>query len=300
MKMLLAAVAVSWAFTAQAKLNVVATTSDLGAIAREVGGEDVQVQVLAKPTQDPHYVDAKPSLVLTVSRADLLLFTGMELEQGWLPVLLTNSRNPRVQKGEPGHLDCSTLITPKEVPTQKLDRSMGDVHPGGNPHYTKDPRNGMALARGIAARLAQLAPEKAAGFQARAKKLSTQLGNQIAAWEKALAPFRGTPVVAYHKSWFYFTDWAGLVEVAFVEPKPGIPPSTAHVAKVLSVIRARKVPLILQEDWYAPATSQLLAEKGQAHLVRVPGMPREDQSYADYLGALVQAVLDALKTRASH
>ncbi len=275
---------------AEAKVQVVATTSDLGVIAREIGAEDADVRILARPTEDPHFVDAKPSLVVLLARADLVLLTGMDMEIGWLPVLLTSSRNSHLQKGEPGYLDCSTLITPREVPTQKLDRSMGDIHPGGNPHYSKDPRNGIALAQGITARLAELDPAHADAFKGREKKFEADLQARIAQWEKQLAPLKGKPVVTYHKSWFYFTDWAGLEEVAFVEPKPGLPPSTGHVAKVLQIIQARKVPLIIQEDWYSPATSELLASHGPSRLVRIPGMPGEKQRYADYIGALVDAI----------
>ncbi len=280
-----------------AKVKVVATVSDLGVIAKEIGGDEVEVDVLSKPTQDPHYVDAKPSLVLQLSRAKLLLLNGMDLEIGWLPALLTGSRNPGVQKGNAGYLDCSTLVTPKEVPTQKLDRSMGDIHPGGNPHYTKDPRNGVLVGKGIAARLAELDPSHAALYQANAKKFEDGLNAKIAEWDKALAPFKGTPVVTYHKSWIYFTDWAGLTEVAFVEPKPGLQPSAGHVAPVMQVIRARQVPIILQEEWYSAQTSQLLAAKTGAVLVRTPGMANENEKYSDSVGRAVKAVVDALASK---
>ncbi len=279
------------AFPAHAKLKVVATTADLGAIAREVGGDAVDVEVLSQPTQDPHYVDAKPSLVLTLSRADLLLLNGLELEVGWLPTLLTSSRNPKVQKGQPGYLDGSTLAVLKEVPTGKLDRAMGDVHPGGNPHYARDPRNGVRLAMGIGARLAQLEPASAAAFEARAKAFAAELEQKMARWLEKLEPLQGANVVTYHKSWSYFTEWAGWNEVAYLEPKPGLPPSTGHVAKVLEVIRSRKVTLLLQEEWYSAATSELLAKKGGARLVRVPGMPKLNQRYTDYLDRLVAAIV---------
>jgi zinc/manganese transport system substrate-binding protein len=281
--------------SALAKPSVVATTSDLGSIAREVGGDDVEVTVLARPTQDPHFVDAKPSLVLTLSRAEALLLTGLDLEVGWLPVLITSSRNPKVQRGAPGYLDCSTLVTLLEVPTQKIDRSMGDVHAGGNPHYAKDPRNGALLARGIAERLAQLFPDKAAGFRERATRLEMELKAKLAGWEAALKPFAGTPLITYHRSWIYFTRWTGLREVGQVEPKPGLQPSAGHVAQVLQTVRAEKVPAILQEDWYAASTSELIARNGGAKLLRVPGMPGDRQRYVDYVQQLVDALLSGLK-----
>lgn len=283
--------------TAQAKVSVVATVSDLGAIAREVGGEHVSVKVMAKPTQDPHFVDPRPNLVLDASNADLLLLNGLELEVGWLPNVLTSSRNPAIQPGQPGYLDASTLVTPKEVPTEKLDRAMGDIHTGGNPHYSLDPRNAIKLAHGIAARLAQLDAEHAAVFEANAKKFEAALTPKIAEWEKAFAPFKGTDIVTYHKSWVYFVEWAGLDAVAFVEPKPGLPPSAGHVARVLGVMKQRKVPLILQEEWYPAATSEQLARLSGAKLVRVPGQTRDGQSYAEHLGQLVDETVKALGKR---
>ena len=281
--------------TAEAKVNVVATLPDLGALAREVGGDNVSVKVLARSTQDPHFVDARPSLVLDASNADLLVLNGLELEVGWLPPILTNSRNEQIQPGHPGYLDASTLIDPLEVPREKIDRSMGDIHPSGNPHYTLDPRNGLVVARGIAERLETIDPQHAKAYQANLARFTQSLKERIAGWEKAFAPFKGTEVVTYHKSWIYFVEWAGFDEVAFVEPKPGLPPSAGHVAQVLGVIKRRKVPLILQEDWYPAASSEELARLGGARLVRVPGQTREGQSYADHIGQIVDGTVGALR-----
>ncbi len=297
MKRALLAATLLASLPALAKVKVVTSVSELASLARAVGGDQVEVQTLAKPTQDPHFVDPKPSLVLQLSRADLLVLNGMDLEVGWLPTLITGSRNAKLQKGEPGYLDASTLVQPKEVPTQKLDRSMGDIHPGGNPHYLKDPTNALKVARGLADRLVQLDAAHEALFRANAKGFEDRLRAKLAEWEKALAPYRGTPVVTYHKSWIYFTEWAGFTEVAFVEPKPGLPPSSGHVAKVLGVISARKVPLILQEEWYSANTTELLASKGGAALVRVPGSPGEGQAYEDYFGGVVAEVVKALATK---
>lgn len=281
--------------SAEAKVNVVATTPDLGALARAVGGAQVDVKVLARSTQDPHFVDARPNLVLDVSNAHLLVLNGLDLEVGWLPTVITNSRNAQIQPGQPGYLDGSSLIEPKDVPREKLDRSMGDIHPGGNPHYTLNPRNGLVVAKGIAARLEALDPPNGKVYAANVAQLEKSLGALIAEWEKALAPYKGTDVVTYHKSWVYFVEWAGLDEVAFVEPKPGLPPSAGHVARVLAVIKQRKVPLILQEEWYPAATSEQLSRLGGARLVRVPGQTREGQSYGEHLGELVDATLRALR-----
>ncbi len=280
---------------AAAKVRVVASVPDLGALAREVGGEDVDVRVLARSTQDPHFVDGRPNLVLEVSRADLLVFNGLELEAGWLPVLLTNARNPKVQAGKPGHLDASTLVTPIDVPQGKVDRSMGDIHPGGNPHYTLDPRNAVKVAEGIAGRLAQVDPERAEAYRKRAAAFAETMNARIAEWSARLSPHAGKPVVTYHRSWAYFTRFAGLKEVAYVEPRPGLPPNAGHVAQVLATMKREKVPLILQEDWYQAATSEQLARLSGATLVRVPGQTREGTRYVDHLAALVDQTAKALE-----
>ena len=283
----------AFAAPAHAKLKVVATVTDLGSIASAVGGDLVTVETLSRSTQDPHFADAKPNLVLALARADLLLLNGMDMELGWLPVMLTGSRNAKVQRGEPGYLDCSTLIAPREVPLQKLDRSMGDIHPGGNPHYTKDPRNAALIARGLAERLGQLDHDHRAQYAANAARFQQALQAKLAEWTKLLAPYKGQPVVTYHKSWIYFVDFAGLQEVAFVEPKPGIPPNPTHVANVLNVIRSRGVKAILQEQWYPAATSELLSKNGGARLVRVPGMTPEGSDYLVYMDGVVRATAAA-------
>lgn len=279
---------------AQAKLNVVTTIGDLGALAREVGGEHITVKVLAKPTQDPHFVDARPNLVVDVSNAQLLVINGLDLEVGWLGAILTSARNPAVQPGEIGHLDASTLVTPKEIPKAKLDRSMGDIHPGGNPHYLHDPWNAVAVAKGISERLARLDPEHATAYGANFERFKTALEVKIAEWRAALAPFKGASVVTYHKSWIYFVEWAGLNQVAFVEPKPGLPPSAGHVTNVALVMKTRKVAAILQEEWYPAATSEQLAKMSGAKVARLPGQTKDGQSYAAHTDELVSAVVTAL------
>jgi len=293
----LGVLALSVACIGEAKPRVVATVSDLGAIAREVGGDLVDVSVMSRSTQDPHFVDPKPALKLQLMRADLLLLNGVELESGWLPLLLVDSRNPKVQRGGPGYLDCSTLVTPLEVPRQKLDRSMGDIHPGGNPHYTKDPRNAVPIARAIAARLAQLDVANAPRYQAQLAAFEAEVNRRVAVWQRQLAAHAGRPVVTFHKSWIYFVTFAGLTEVAFIEPKPGIPPDPAHVLKVLRVVRQRQVPLILQEEWYSANTSTVLAQKSGAKVVRVPGQTPEGRSYLEGIEAIVQPVVAALEAR---
>ena len=290
-------VALAFASTAEAKVKVVATITDLGAITREVGGDQVDVVTLTKPAQDPHFVDARPSLVLDLSRADLLVLVGLDLEVGWLPTLLTQSRNPNIQRGSPGYFDCSTAVELREVPQQKLDRTMGDIHAGGNPHYTKDPHNAIKVARAIAGKLAEADSEHAALYQANAERFSRELEAKISEWEKALAPYRGAPMVSYHKSWTYLDGWAGFDEVAYVEPKPGLAPSISHLAKVMQVIMAKKAKVILIEPWYPSATSETLAEKTGAKVVKLPGMAGEKERYQDHLATVVKLVVEAMSKK---
>lgn len=283
-----------WVCTAEAKTKVVATVADLGAIAREVGGDTVDVEVLARPTQDPHFVDPKPSLVLTLSRAQLLVLVGMELETGWLPTLLVGSRNAKLQQGAEGYFDASTVVAPLEVPKTKIDRSMGDIHPGGNPHYTKDPRNALRIAEALAERLKKIDPSTAAKVDQNLAAFRDALNARVTQWQAALKPFAGKPVVTFHKSWVYFTAFAGLVELAYVEPKPGIPPDPQHVVRVLGAMRSNKVPLILQEEWYSDKVTETLAAKANAKLVRVPGQTPDGKRYLDHVDGIVQAVVSAL------
>jgi zinc/manganese transport system substrate-binding protein len=282
---------------AHAKLKVVATVTDLAVIAREIGGDEVDVTALARPAQDPHFVDPRPSLVLDLKRADLLVLIGADLETGWLPSLVLQSRNPGIQRGAPGVLDASTRVDLLEVPTQKIDRSMGDIHAPGNPHYTKDPRNGLRIAAALSEKLAELDPSHASQFAASAARFRDSLAAKIREWQTALAPLKGTKVITYHRSWIYFTSWSGLTEVGHVEPKPGLAPSIGHLAKVLRSMQAQNVSLILIEPWYSTATSETLSEKGHATLLRLPGMAGDNESYAAHMDRLVGAVVQAMAKR---
>ncbi|MBI4953629.1 MAG: zinc ABC transporter substrate-binding protein [Myxococcales bacterium] len=274
---------------ARAEVKVVTTVPTLASLAKAIGGSKIKVVSLSLPTQDPHFVDAKPSLALELSQADLLLVVGQGLESGWLPALLTGARNAGIQAGAHGHLDCSGRVRVLDV-SQNADRSQGDVHPDGNPHYLFDPRAVGAVAEGIARRLGELDPAEAAFFQARLEKFQSRLGEARAAVEGRLARLRGVPVIGYHKSWPYLADWLGVELVDYVEPKPGIPPTPAHVARLLATARKRNVRAILQESYYPEESSALVAEKSGAALVVLPsGADFEGgQSYFAYLEALTQ------------
>ncbi len=281
---------------ARAEVRVVATVPDLAALAREIGGNLVNVRSLSLPTQDPHFVDAKPSLALELNRADLLLLVGLDLEVGWLPTLLVGARNGKIQAGAPGHLDCSQFVSKLDLPGQALDRSQGDIHPGGNPHYLYDPRSAERVAAGIAARLAQIDPGHAGRYRSGADGLVKRLQAARAGWEKTLAPFRGVPVVGYHKTWTYLCDWLHLEPIGFLEAKPGVPPNPRHVAQLLALARQRKVRLILQEEHYPDSTSKLVADRIPAPLLRVPAATNfpGGETYLDHVGRVVAALAKAL------
>jgi zinc/manganese transport system substrate-binding protein len=278
-------------------LRVVATVPDLAALAKEVSGDKVSVSALALATQDPHFVGAKPNLAIELNRADLLLLVGLDLEVGWLPVLLTGARNPAIQPGARGHLDCSQFVRRLDVPAGPIDRSMGDIHPGGNPHYLVDPRAAAAVSRAIAARLAELDPRNAAAYQAGLGTFLERLEAERTGWERRFAPHRGAPILAYHKTWVYLADWLGLVEVAHLEPKPGIPPNPTHVAQVLEVAKTRGARLLLQEDYYPPSTSKLVASRAGVPFVQVPAATdfARGERYLARLDAVLERILRALE-----
>jgi zinc/manganese transport system substrate-binding protein len=298
---LVLAASLGWSLPARSELRVVATVSGLATLAKEVGGAAVTVRSLSRASQDPHFLDPKPSLALELNRTDLLLLVGLELEVGWLPTLLVGARNPRIQPGTPGYLDCSQFVKKLEIPTHPVDRSMGDIHPGGNPHYLFDPRAAARVAQGIAGRLAEVDPARQATYQANLSAFLERLEQARHRWEKRLLPFRGTPVIAYHNSWVYLADWLDLPQVGFLEPKPGIPPSPRHIAALLSIARQRKVRLVLQEDHHPETTGKIVAQKlGAAH-VKFPADAdfHAGQTYVQYIEKLVTALERGLRQAGS-
>lgn len=281
---------------AQAALRVVTTIPDLAAIAQEVGRDKVKVTALVLSTQDPHFVDARPNLVLDVSSADLLLVAGLELEVGWLPTLVGGARNPKVQTGGAGYLDCSQFVGLMDVPVEKVDRSQGDVHPGGNPHYLFDPRNAIPVAWGIAGKMGTLDPNNADMYQANAKDYIARLQTSIKGWEMKLAAIRGTQVVTYHKSWTYLANWLGFAIPIHVEPKPGIPPSPSHIVQVIGMVGTAGVRLVLQEEYYQANTAELVASKSGAKLVRLSGGTafEKGETYIQHFDVAVAKIAAAL------
>lgn len=283
---------------AEAKVRVVATLPTLAAIAREVGGDAVEVTSLAYPTQDAHFVDARPHLVLRLNQADLLIVNGSDLEVGWLPVLLTGARNARIQPGAQGYLDASTLVALKGIPQGRVDRSQGDIHPGGNPHFLTDPRNGGKVAVGIARKLAAIDPSNGQKYLQRAQDLDRKA---VALYERERKRFLAIPaerrhVVTYHQSWVYFLDWLGLEEIGTIEPKPGIPPDPPHVSRLLTRMRQVHTDAVIQEAYYSSRIGKLLAEKAGVPLVVLPGGAdfERGQRYQEYLETLTRKVHAAI------
>jgi zinc/manganese transport system substrate-binding protein len=294
-----AALCCLFALPAHADLNVVTTVSDLGAITKALGGDKTSVTVLALPSQDPHFVDAKPNLALALNRADLLIAIGLDLEIGWLPTLQTGARNAKIQTGNPGFLDASQFVNVLEAPVAKVDRSQGDVHPGGNPHYLHDPRMAVAVARGIQGRMAQLDPKNAALYKANLEKFVTEVETARAGWEKRTAAVRGVPVISYHKTTAYLGDWLGFKTIGYLEPKPGIPPNPSHVAQMLMQGRQQKARFVVQEEYYPDSTSKLVASKIPAGLVIFPSGAnfREGETYVQRMERLVQRIEKALASQ---
>jgi len=276
-----------------AKLNVIATTADLGAIAREVGGEDVKVTVLARPTEDPHFVDAKPSFLVQMSRADLLIEGGAELEAAWLAPLVDGSRNPKLQRGAPGHFAANQGVQILEVPST-LDRSQGDIHAAGNPHYLTDPVNARIVAENLAAKFCTLDPKSCDKFKRNAAAFGGRIDAKLAEWEKTLAPFKGQHIVAYHNSWPYFGKRFDLPVDQFLEPKPGIPPTPAHLEDVIGIVKKDKIRAIFCEPFLNHKTADRVAEETGAKVIEVSQFPGALKGVKDDYISLLDYIVSSL------
>jgi zinc/manganese transport system substrate-binding protein len=280
-----------------AELKVVATLGDLAAAVREVGGKHVEVSTLARPQEDPHFVDAKPSYVRELSDADLLVYNGMSLEVGWLPPLIENARNGAIQSGGEGDFDASQHVERKGVPDQEIDRSMGDVHPEGNPHYTLAPRQMARVALALGDRLAELDSAHADAYDERARAFAKECLKASKRWEKKFEslPDERRKVVVYHEAWIYVRDWLGLEEVTTVEPKPGIEPNPEHVKEVVSAMNENDVPAILKMEYYPSSTVETIADKTDSTVVTSQGHTRGGQDYIDRVDELAGSIYEALK-----
>jgi zinc/manganese transport system substrate-binding protein len=280
-----------------AKINVVTSTPDLAALVRELGGDRVDVKSLAKATEDPHFVDAKPSHIVTLNRANMLVDGGAELELGWLPPLLDNSRNDKIANGAAGRVTASAGIRMLDVPAS-LDRSRGDVHALGNPHFLIDPGNAKIVAANIVAHLGKVDPAGAATYAANLKKFNDALDARTAEWTKTLAPHKGAKVVTYHNDFVYFAARFGLQVVETLEPKPGIAPSPAHLARVISEMKSKNARVVLVQPYQNRKTAETVARQAGAVVLDVsqqPGAMKNTDTYIAMMDNLVNSVAAALK-----
>lgn len=286
----LAALALT-AISARAVVHVVATTPDLGAIAREVGGDQIDLVTLAKPTEDPHFVDAKPSFILKLNRADALIEGGAELEAGWLRPLLEGARNPKLEAGRPGLISAAEGIALLDVPAA-LDRSQGDIHAAGNPHYLTDPQNARIVAAHIARSFAELDPPSAGAYAANLKHFTDRLDAKMMEWQRLLAPFKGRPIVTYHNFWIYFGRRFEFPMDVFLEPKPGIPPTPAHLAGVITRMKAQNLKLIAVQPYQNRKTAETVAGHTGAVVLDWPSFPggKGTESYVDWIDYLVKSI----------
>ena len=289
------------ASSALATVRIVTSLQDFASIADAVGGKRVETFALAKGYQDPHFVEPKPSFVLKLSRADLLIVAGLELEIGYLPPLIDQSRNDKIRPGAAGYLDVSAGCDILERPTGTVTRAMGDVHPFGNPHYWLDPENGRVIARSIADRLTKLDPPGAAEYAANLAAFEAKLAEGEKRWQAQLGPYAGTELVTYHNSWPNFLKHYKLVAAGYIEPKPGVPPSPAHTVDLINMMIEKKIPVILMEPYFDPKTPKAVAEKTGATLVTfipsVGGVPeaKDYVSLFDYDVKLLAGALAAKK-----
>jgi zinc/manganese transport system substrate-binding protein len=283
---------------AAARLRVVTTTEGLAALAREVGGDRVEVESLSRGIQDPHFVDPNPILAVKLRRADLLIDNGLDLEIGWLPPLVNQSRNPDIQPTGSRRLIAANFVHVRDVPVGPVDRSMGDLHPAGNPHFISDPRPAEAIAAGVAAKLSELDPAGAAAYSARLADFKRRIDADLVRWRAELAPVRGREVVAQHQTMSYLLAWTGLVAAGYLEPKPGITPPPSHLAQIVQIVRARGVKAILVENYYDPKFAQAVARYTAAKVVLIPGdvggEPGLD-TYEKYVDRLVHLLVGALR-----
>jgi len=281
--------AVAWA-----TLNVFATVPEWGALAEELGGDKVKVYVATNALQDPHHVEAKPSLIARARAADLVVATGAELEIGWLPLVMQQAGNPKIQPGKPGYFEAASLVPMLEKPT-RLDRADGDVHPGGNPHIQTDPRNILRIAGPLATRLAELDPPNAAFYQARAKAFTERYGTAIANWEKQAAPLKGVPILVQHKAFTYLIAWLGMREVAALEPKPGVEPTTSWLSEVLALLQQQPAKMVIRAAYQSDKASLWIAERAKLKAVALPFTVGGDDEAKDLYGLFDDTIARLLK-----
>jgi zinc/manganese transport system substrate-binding protein len=293
---IVAALALGVPATTHAQLKVVTSTTDLYDIAMAVGGDKIKASHIGEGFQDPHFIEAKPSFVLQLRNADVWAFVGLELEIGWMPLLLDGARNPKIQLGGSGYVDVSRAMPLIDVPRGNVDRSMGDVHPLGNPHYWLDPENGRRIAKLFLAKFSELDQKNAAEYAANEKAFETKLGAAETAWQAQLATIKGKPVVAWHTSWNYFAEYTGMRIVAYMEPKPGVPPSPSHLLQVVQAVKASGAKVIIMEPFYDRKVADLVARQTGATVLILPPSVGGVPGITSYL-QLMQHDVTELSTR---
>ncbi len=297
-KFSMALVALVLAAPLWAKVHVVSSLQDFASIADSIGGDRVETTALARGYQDPHFVDAKPSFIVKMSRADLLIVAGLELEIGYLPPLIDQSRNDKIHPGSVGYLDASVGCDILQRPTTQITRAMGDVHPYGNPHYWTDPDNGRVIARAIAAKLSELDPPGKATFEKNLAAFETKLAEKQKEWDAKMAPYAGTKIVTFHDSWPNFAKHFKLVVAGHVEPKPGIPPTPSHTLEIINLIKTQKIPVILVEPYFDLKTPKFIGDQTGAAVVTfypsVGGIP-EIKDYFSLFDYDLNAFVNAMK-----
>ena len=287
--------------SAAGKLQIMTATTDLAALAQEIGGDRVEVESVARGYQDPHFVEAKPSFLLKLRHADLLIVVGLELEIGWLPPLISQSTNPKIQVGAPGYFDASRFAKILEIPTGVVTRAEGDVHPLGNPHYWLDPENGLRIAKGIQNRLSEMRPGDAAYFAERYNSFEQRIKQADEKWLAEMKPYAGRKVVTYHRSWPNFAEHFGLNVVGYVEPRPGIPPSPQHTVELIGLMKRDGVKVILVEPYFDLKTPNAIArDTGAKVVVLMPSVGGEKEitdyfKLFDYDIARLKQAFDATK-----
>jgi ABC-type Zn uptake system ZnuABC Zn-binding protein ZnuA len=292
------ALALSTSAQASAAIKVVTTTQDLESLTREVGGDKVSVESLAKGYQDPHFVEAKPSFILKLHAAELLIAVGRELEIGWLPPLINQSRNARIQPNADRYLDASLTAKILEIPTGQITRAMGDVHPSGNPHYWLGPDNGRRIAQAIQKKLTEIDPGNAAYFAQRYADFDRRLADAEKRWQAQMAPYKGVKVVTYHRSWPNFTDAFGLNVIGYVEPKPGIPPSPSHTLELIQEMKRQQVKVIMIEPYFDRKTPDSIARETGAQVIVLAPSVGGEKDVTDYFKLFdhnVNLVVNAIK-----
>jgi ABC-type Zn uptake system ZnuABC Zn-binding protein ZnuA len=298
LSLLFAAALIAASASAQNNLTVIATTEDLASIGREVGGDHISMEALARGYQDPHFVEAKPSFILKLQKADLLVAVGRELEIGWLPPLIQQSRNAKIQPGAQGYLDASLGATILEVPTGTITRAMGDVHPQGNPHYWMDPENGKRIGKEIADKLSEIRPNDRAYFQQRLADFTSRLDVAEKRWLAQMAPYKGTKVVTYHRSFPNFSERFGLEIIGYVEPKPGIPPTPQHTLDLMNEMKRQNVKIVLVEPYFDLKTPNAIARDTGAQVLVMPpsvGGTKEVTDYFKLFDYDINLLVEAIK-----